>query len=286
VNRWLVLAIVLYGGCAPSLPDGFTCTVSSQCVSAGQSGVCEQPASACSFPDASCASGRRYGTLGPTQVAGMCVTDGGASGGISRGGTSSRPAGVPSGGGVTLASPGGLAAGDLMLACVFADVSAATVAPPTGWTQHASLDGGVAGSFHAAWFFKVAAASEPSSYVFSVGGNPGSVTAGLVVYRGVDTGNPFDAATNQSFAATDFTAPSITTTRPNAMLVAMFVNGTPGTLALQAPGGMSSAVDVDELGMFDQLQASAGPTGTRTATLGLPVPGIGAVDFVALRPTP
>jgi hypothetical protein len=51
--------------------DGFHCGVSSECVLSGQLGTCE-PTGFCSFPDLTCASGRRYGSFGgPTS--GICV---------------------------------------------------------------------------------------------------------------------------------------------------------------------------------------------------------------------
>jgi hypothetical protein len=287
--RWLV--VLLIAGCAPNLPAGYTCTVDNQCVSNGTNGVCE-PTHACSFPDAICASGRRYGSLGPTPLAGNCVdllTDGGGGsdgsdgavpGVITRVATSTRPMG---GGSVTLTVPGAVSPGDLLLVSVVADANGATIGAPSGWMQHASLNGGVAGNFRASWFYKVAAGGDSSTPSFTISGAT-NATAALVAYRNVSPSTPFDTSTSQMFQAQALTAPSITTTHPGAMLVAMFVNDTGAGTSLSAPSGMMSAVVIGEIGMFDQLQPIAGPTGDKTASIGIPSPAIGAVDFVALAP--
>jgi hypothetical protein len=282
-----LVALVLCGvGCAPSLPASFSCTQSGQCVSGGVAGVCETTG-ACSFPDVTCASGRRYGALGPPPYAGACsgmTLDGGA-GMITRVGTSTRPSGPPAGG-VALAAPAGVAAGDLLWASVFTDDSAATVIAPSGWMQHATLGGGGL-SFRASWFFKSWQAGDPSSFTFTLsGGSPSFAAGGLVAYRGVNGTMPIDTSTNATFLASAFTAPSITTSHANDMLLAMFVNATSASLPLSPPSGMSPAVQLNEIGMFDQVQAAAGPTGARTALLNPDVPGLGAVDYVALAPTP
>ena len=52
--------------------DAFTCVEDAQCQQNGVDGTC-QPLGFCSFDDASCASGQRYGSLAPDGVAGKCV---------------------------------------------------------------------------------------------------------------------------------------------------------------------------------------------------------------------
>jgi hypothetical protein len=286
--------VFAFAGCEPDLPASFACTVSSQCVSHGMAGVCE-PTGACSFPDVTCASGRRYGALGPAPLAGACtesIADGGTDGSVSDGvppgpitrmGTSTRPAGPP-GAGVVLDAPAGLQGGDFLLASIFADANTGTVTPPTGWMQHAFLDGSASGNYAATWLFHVAGPNEPASWTFVVAAGPTSVAGALVVYRNVATSAPFDTQTSASFVASGFTAPSITTTVANDMLVAMFVDGTMSGLSIGAPSGMSSAISSDPIGIFDALQPTTGPTGSKTAPLSPSPLGIGAVDYVALAP--
>jgi hypothetical protein len=67
---WLVVAIfVEVAGC---VGDGFLCDDDAQCSFAGVSGRCEATR-ACSFPDATCASGWRYGALSEGRLAKQCV---------------------------------------------------------------------------------------------------------------------------------------------------------------------------------------------------------------------
>ncbi len=300
MRAWLVVLLLATGACAPDLPRSYTCVSTSQCVLGGIAGVCE-PTGACSFPDTGCSGGRRYGDLGPPALAGTCIgtssgADGGSdgnggsdggSGAIARIATSTLPAAAPTGGAATLSTPAQLTAGDLLFACVFADASGATVTAPPGWTLHVALDNASGGNFHVAWFFKVAGASEPASYAFPVGGQPGMVAAALAVYRGVDGNAAIDDATNRTFVAAAFTAPSITTRHPGDLLLAMFVDATGSSLTWNPPAGMQSAVDMPVIGFFDATQPTAGATGPRTATLSFGgVPGVGGVDFVALAPAP
>ena len=58
----------------------YACDADAQCVDAGVAGVCQSPGW-CSFPDAECESGQRYGALAGGGLAGTCVpVDAGTSG--------------------------------------------------------------------------------------------------------------------------------------------------------------------------------------------------------------
>lgn len=91
-RAWVGLSgLALLAGC--SNPGYFVCTADAECTEADGS-RCE-PSGACSIPDPTCPTGRRYGELGNPEIAGQCVpaddigstgsdptlaTDGGASG--------------------------------------------------------------------------------------------------------------------------------------------------------------------------------------------------------------
>jgi alpha-tubulin suppressor-like RCC1 family protein len=60
------------GGCTP-IADAFRCTDSAACVREGVAGTCEA-SQFCSFPDAMCDSGRRYGEFAGDGLSGLCVT--------------------------------------------------------------------------------------------------------------------------------------------------------------------------------------------------------------------
>lgn len=63
MGRLAALALAL-GACIK--PGVFECEVDTQCEHAGVAGTCE-PTGACSFPDSSCSSGKRYGSLSGAQ---------------------------------------------------------------------------------------------------------------------------------------------------------------------------------------------------------------------------
>lgn len=295
--RPLALALCVIGAaaCTRTLPSSFACTVSSQCVSGGVAGTCE-PSGACSFPDDSCASGRRYGDLGPAGVAGTCVDvdfdlgtvipPSGAPdlamgppppGVITRVGSAKVAPGAPKSGVIILSLPTGLQPGDVLFATAYANDPNSSIAAPAAWTQHATLAGG---NYRASWFYKVFAVGDSNVTGFAVTSTPSTVAAAVVAYRGVDPAMLVDAFADKGFTATPYVAPSITTTRANDMLVAMFVDTEQGQL-LSAPSGMATAVDDTAIFVFDATQPLPGASGNKTAST---FPGVGAVDFVALPP--
>jgi hypothetical protein len=292
-----VAALALAVGCAPSLPASYHCTSDAQCVFGGQAGRCEATG-ACSFPDATCAGGRRYGSLDPAGLAGMCVADGadlgmgggggggsdggGSAGNITRVGTTTLGSGTRSS--IALPVPSGIVAGDFVFVSIFLPSPQPTITPPAGWTQHADLKGAVGGEFHAAWYFHVAADGEPATWTFTLSAQTNGATAAAVAYRGVDDTAPIDTAAQQQFEATTFAAPSLTTTHANDMLVAMFVQAGGSGVNWTGPSGMQTAVDDGAIGIFDAVQANPGASGTRTAGAPAGIPNVGAVDFVALTP--
>ncbi len=75
---------------ACSVPDVFTCATDDQCVRAGVAGRCEA-VSACSFPDSTCPSARRFGDFAPSGLSGECVAPG--NGGVDGGGGGTIDAG-------------------------------------------------------------------------------------------------------------------------------------------------------------------------------------------------
>jgi len=111
------------------------------------------------------------------------------------------------------------------------------------------------------------------------------MTGAIVAYSGVDTTTPINVENGQTTAAsTSHSTPSITTTVANTMLVASF--GLAGTGTWTAPAGMTersdSTAQAVALEVADLLQASAGATGTRTATAS--VSKVGATHLLALKP--
>ena len=107
-------------------------------------------------------------------------------------------------------------------------------------------------------------ASEPASYSWTVAGSPW-VDIGLLAYRSVNQASPFDVSAGRDAGTTTTpTTPSVTTTGPNELVVALFVNFQSGSFT--AGSGMTRRYNFDSNEAQDAVQASAGSTGTKTAT--------------------
>jgi hypothetical protein len=184
--------------------------------------------------------------------------------------------------GQTVPAPAGVAAGDVLIANLEVDADPATVSGPAGWTQ--ALDtrvaNGIGGFFHAQTWYKVATASEPASYSWSMPGSPW-VDIGLLDYTNVNASNPLDGITGRDAGTTSTPVTgSLTTGGANEMVVAAFISY--GSVTWAAGSGMTKRYDFDSNTAQDAMQASPGATGTKTATASAAA-GTAAVLFV-LRP--
>src|SRR6059058_6221569 len=112
-----------------------------------------------------------------------------------------------------------------------------TIGAPAGWTSIVSTNNG--STLTTATFWKVAgtAAADPGPYAFTVSSSS-SVAGGISAYFNVNTTTPIDASGGQATSS----APSITTTVANTMLVAFFGRG--GNSAIGAPADMSERFNV------------------------------------------
>src|SRR5207253_7006644 len=109
------------------------------------------------------------------------------------------------------------------------------------------------------------AAADPGPYSFTVSSS--RVAGGISAYFNVDTTNPINA----SNGAVSSSAPSITTTVANTMLVACF--GRASGSAIGAPTGMSERFHAETSSSTntasesaDATQATAGATGSKAST--------------------
>jgi len=112
--RALALAsIVALAGCTP-ITSAFRCADSAACVREGVAGTCEGN-HWCSFPDATCGSGRRYGEFAGDGLSNSCVTAADTCGAIGEpccAGTSACQAGLACTGGVCVGCVAELALGE------------------------------------------------------------------------------------------------------------------------------------------------------------------------------
>jgi len=214
-----------------------------------------------------------------------------------------RPAGL------RITVPAGTVANDVMIAHI-AWRTDATMTPPAGWTQVGATliqPGAIAGvPNRLAVFYRVATAAEPASYSWNFpGGTLNGATGSILSYSGVDTSNPIDASAGAlTPAATpyDHTAPSITPTTTNTMLVRSYAFPTSSDWNPNPPSAsITERVDIASLAVpstpgismavYEEPWPTATATGTRTARAtdygaGLTDAGDGTAHHLALRPVP
>jgi hypothetical protein len=187
-------------------------------------------------------------------------------------GTSAPAPAASAVGSVSAPPPGGLAAGDVLLASVAVRDGVAVASAPTGWTLVTSAGAGQSVGTYV--YRKVATAAEPVSYTWTLASARRAAVA-VVALRGVDGSDPVAASSARysSASSTSLVASSITPGIPNAMLVA-FWGVANGNGALSSPAGMVERFDSGTgagpngvvLGGATETLASGGATGTRTAT--------------------
>ena len=188
------------------------------------------------------------------------------------------------GGNLTVSKPAGTLAGDLIILSVDVEISQSSWSWPSGFTQlfgsnYASDQGG-----GLAW--KIAGASEPASYTVNIGADGGGLSC--TVFRGVDPDIPFDAWNTATGRSTAPTAPSITTSVANCLLLCVCIYNL--NIGLTYPPGMQYVWDfghpsdtTSQLGIVGE-QAAAGATGTKVFGSTSTINWLAAL--IALRPKP
>lgn len=168
---------------------------------------------------------------------------------------------------LTISTPTGVAAGDVMLAQV-GQRSGSTFTAPAGWTLVRSDT--LAGQIVSALYWRVVTTTEPTSHSWT-SPSGGQSAGGIVAYRGVNTTNPVNAHAGLTGTVATISIPAVTTTVSNTMVVALAAirQTTPGlpsaTTALwqRASGNGSGSMGISG---GDAAFSGPGDTGARTAT--------------------
>lgn len=185
---------------------------------------------------------------------------------------------------VTIDQPSGVEPGDLLLCGVHvAGGSGVTITPPAGWTSLLGTNDGVTARLELFRARYVDGAATRHTFTFS--GSQACVVQ-MAAYGGVEQAAPIDVSGGQANASsTSATAPSVTTTKANAALVA-FWGASASARTATPPAGMTERADTQgtalALAFADVLQTVAGATGTKVATLSGTSANIG--QLVALVP--
>jgi hypothetical protein len=200
---------------------------------------------------------------------------------------SASSASIKPGNSISVARPAGLQTGDVMLAAVNVSGAPNTLASPAGWTPlRADANGN---GFKQFVFWKVATASEPSSYAWGLGGSFGAAAA-IVAYSGVDTAAPLVVnAALVNAKATSISAPSVSASA-DQLLVGVF--GIAKNTAITPPAGMLEHAEAIANGskkvsieISDDVLDGTGATGVRIATTsGSTAVSVG--QTLVLRPMP
>jgi hypothetical protein len=186
---------------------------------------------------------------------------------------------------IVLNVPSGVQNGDCLIAVItWEGGSGTTVSPPAGWTLIGSrIDNGTILS-HAAW--QRNASSEPSSYTWNFGSSIANVGT-MQAWTGCDPNVPVNANGGQANASSaSVTAPSITTTTSGCQI--LFFGSIDSKSSWTDPGGFTNRNHIGSsaaqpvMTADDEAQATAGSTGTVTATASHAFQNIG--QLIALAP--
>lgn len=195
---------------------------------------------------------------------------------------------------LTINKPAGTSANDVLIAAVAVAPNTSITVPP-GWTLIADTQQTATNPSRTATYYRVATASEPTSYTWMLGSSAGVTAVGsIAAFSGADTSNPIDAwAATATASALTHTAPSVTTTQNGGMLVT--VHALASSTAWSTPAGMTSAASIASLAIPDangvslamnyESRANAGSTGPRTATVSADGDA-GASHAIALKAAP
>ncbi|HEY5408706.1 MAG TPA: putative Ig domain-containing protein [Ginsengibacter sp.] len=204
----------------------------------------------------------------------------------------------------TINKPSGVVAGDVMFLNINL-YSNNTTPNLSGWTLVAgpsSLGGSNFGSI----LYKVATATEPTSYTFSVGATNTYAVGSIFAFSGVDAtggylvggslGGPFDVAPGSISAANTNTLPvtSITTNTANAAVIMFGMNGgfsyyTFNNWTTASPGALTEINDYNHFGYIDigaawSTKTTPGTTGASSLKLS-GTSNVGGI-LIALKPLP
>jgi hypothetical protein len=180
---------------------------------------------------------------------------------------------------LSLTKPTGAAEGQVLVASVTA-AGTGTVTAPSGWTAIASV---TQGSTIQLTYYRVAGASEPSSYSWSLGSKR-VASGGIAAYSGVNQTVPVDATATASGASGNASAPSATTSVSGDLVLVFASFGAVATVTPDASTterfDVASGSNASELADF--AQAGAGATSAKTITPSVSS-GVWLAQTIALR---
>jgi hypothetical protein len=170
----------------------------------------------------------------------------------------------------SVSKPSGTSAGELLVVgLVYEKGAGSTPSAPVGWNWIQTITQG--NNVGLATYWKVATANEPPTYVFGLTNSP-KWSIGISRIVGADAVNPVDAKGKLAGSkSTTATAPSITTTVCNTLVMAYYANKRDAYWT--APAGTTELYDAPntQQGLTSNMMAwyerpTAGATGNKNAT--------------------
>ncbi|MBX4192571.1 LamG domain-containing protein [Candidatus Parcubacteria bacterium] len=190
---------------------------------------------------------------------------------------------------ITLAKPSGTVEGDFLLAGIALDDGTPSLTAPSGWTPIARTNNDVDASL--ASYYKVAGASEPSSYTWTI--TPSAKGAGGITrYEGVRSFSPIGAFGSSTGSGSVASVPAITTTATNTQVVALYtVNAGGAGINFSTTSGMTERYEIKNatagptLSAQGKLQVTPGSSGTVFSTSTAGAARMWVAQLLALIPS-
>ena len=191
----------------------------------------------------------------------------------------------PSTGALSIDKPTGTVANDIMVASIAVRPNTITATAPSGWNLVRRIDNSNPNANSLAVYYKVAGASEPGSYTWTLSAGHTGAAGGIQTFSGVDPTTPIDVENGQNTPnGTAHATPSVTPTVFNTMLVTAHTVANADTWT--PPTGMTEGFD--KFGGTEAVegnyvaQAAITATGAKQATSA--TADVGNAHILALRP--
>ena len=166
--------------------------------------------------------------------------------------------------------------GNLMVMVLWVDRTTSAITPPGGWNL---INTQTFGSTLHNTYYKVAS-GEGASY--SIGSSPSSfMAAGIASFSGTDTVSPLQTSSVNTNTSGTATGTGITTTNDNTLLV--MTSATTGTRNYTASTLTERIDDGASIGLFSDMQTTAGASGNKTATISSSATW--AAQLIAFKPS-
>jgi hypothetical protein len=192
---------------------------------------------------------------------------------------------------LVIATPAGTIEGDVMIASIGVRPRSATITAPAGWILVRRINNASTTANALAVYRKLAAAAEPSSSSWTLGGSTHAV-GGIQSFSGVDAASPINVENGRTTShSLNHPTPSVSTTVANTVLVTSHTFSS--AASWNPPSGMTEGFDIatpatpTSAGQAIEAnwmrQAATGSTGVKTASASQHA-DVGNTHILALRP--